>query len=352
MNYMKQHPLLVNLSVAMISAFVFLGIAELYFRHTGVYASYGEKNGGDYTSPYNCEGATWYDVFSANDSSVDETPEFRYLRLSNNEGLIEKHFDTAKPAGRVRIMVIGDSFIQGVGAPYDSSCPRQMEGIINRQMNGSLPVEVWDCGVSSSDPFFEYILLQNKLLKYKPDMVILAINGTDIYDVTTRGGYERFRPDSTAVFNKAPWFEPLYAHSYIVRRWVHDVMGYNWQLLTPEQMANAKTTSIRQIDTALGMFQALCTANRIALLVVFQPGKEELFGNASQMDPFISYCRAAHIPSIEMKPCLEEKCKTAKNTDAIFWPINQHFNSTGYGYYAQCLSVPVIEYLDSIKKAQ
>jgi lysophospholipase L1-like esterase len=351
---MKKNSLTANILLALISTICLLGLTELALRYTGIYKSYMEKMGFPYMSLYKVQEKNWYHVHSINSLFVDGDQEFSYKDTTNNEGLVDKRFDTSKAQGTIRIMVFGDSFIQGVGAPYDSSCPRLLAAILNRRFHGNPKVEVWDCGVSGSDPFFEYILLANRLMQYKPDMVIEAVNNSDIDDIIVRGGAERFLPDSTVTYKKAPWFEPFFIKSHFVRGAVHGVFKYNWLFLRSKEMARAKDESLRQIEFSLKQFQNLCTEKHVPLLVALQPIVEELNGKRSSYDlgPLVRFCDSTGIDQVDVKQYLEKEGYTGDKANAIYWPINVHFNSEGYNRYAQCLSIPVGQYLDSIAKSK
>lgn len=85
-------------------------------------------------------------------------------------------------------MCLGDSFTECMGSTGDSTFEHLLAW-------GNDSLEVMNCGMAGSDPFFEYKLFEDKLLKYKPDDVFVFVNVSDIFDVMTRGGFERFRTD-------------------------------------------------------------------------------------------------------------------------------------------------------------
>ncbi len=80
---------------------------------------------------------------------VWETEEFSYpLHSINSLGL----FDSEKDI-KAKIIILGDSFTQGLGAPPDSSFPFILEKLIKQP--------ILNAGLSGSNPIFE-----NNLLKF------------------------------------------------------------------------------------------------------------------------------------------------------------------------------------------
>ena len=328
--------------------FLALLIAEVAFRINGKYAVYSEKFGQGYSSIFTPGERNWYHVYFPKEDRRDYGEEFSYHFIANNEGLLEKEFSTDKDSNTVRVMVFGDSFIQGIGAPYDSSCPRQLEGILRREVLGK-KVEVWDCGIGGSDPYFEYILLQ-KLMKYHPDYVIVGLNSTDISDLYLRGGMERFKPDSTVQYRPRPWFEPLYGKSFVVRRVVHDVLHYNWLLQKPSEQEHDRIASILKINAVLDSFQRTCASKHIPLLVSLQPCLFEFIdGIPYSMTAVKTHCDSANIPAIDLKAYMANIGYAGDKVKPIYWPIDGHFNNAGYGIYAKFLGETVAKDLNADK---
>lgn len=335
----------------LISSFgIALIVAEIYFRYDGTYSTYLEKYGGSYTSIYQPAEKNWYHIFIPGHLRTDGGSEFSNSFIANNEGLLDHDFVTNKKANTVRVFITGDSFIQGIGAPYDSSCPKQLENLLNAAYRNNPQFEVWNCGVGGSDPFFEYQLLQDKLLRYQPDMVILGINWTDVDDIIIRGGWERFRADSTVSYNRPPWFEPLYGKSFIVRRIVHDILGYDWILLRPQEYSEAKIESTQKIKDCLKKFHRLCATRNIPFYVVFQPGIFESPSNSTpEINKLITFCDSTGIQTVDLGKHLHNHISRSDSIAKLYWPIDGHFTSTGYTFYAQALLPVVAKHLVSKK---
>ena len=352
MSFFRRHPAAFNLLILVVMFVVLLGMAEMYFRYNGKYATFNETYGKPYHSLFATDHRSWYHVYEPHQVTSQSLKEYAYSIRANNEGLLDKDFITTRQPGTIRIMVIGDSFVQGMGAVADSTLPKQLEGILNNHFKNEPAVEVWNCGIGNSDPFFEYRLFADRLLKYQPDYVIEVVNFTDISDVILRGGNKRFNPDSSVTYNQPPWFEPLYAKSYLVRRVVHDVLRYNWQFLRPKQEIAARKNSEVLIAGVLNDFEKLCSSNHITLLVAFHPGKNEMTENTEYtMEGLIHDCDSLHIRRSDIRACMVSGGFNAEKAKALYWPMDGHCNRFGYQVFAECLSLSVMQYLDSLKYA-
>jgi hypothetical protein len=350
LDYFKKHPLFGKLSLLFVTLFILLLFAEIVFRVKSNYNGYNERNGRSYNSVYSSpNGQGWYHVYPPHSIRKDDDTEFSYSFKANNEGLLDKDFTIAKDSNTIRLMIFGDSFIQGIGTPYDSSCPHQLGQLLNQIPNSQKKIDVWNCGVGNSDPFYEYVLME-KLLKYHPDYIVVALNATDINDVTIRGGFERFKPDSTVVYHSGPWFEPLYAHSYLVRNIVQGLLKYDWMLQSPSKQEPAKQHSIALIKNVLTDFDSVCKALHVPLLVVFQPCRWDFNTQGEYaMQPFIQFCDSAKIPEKDLKSYLESLGYSGDKLNPIYWPVDGHFNNKGYALYAQFMKQALLPVLDSIQ---
>lgn len=152
------------------------------------------------------------DKLMPNKKVFKKNAEFTTSYIANNEGLRDSNFDTLK--NKYRIITIGDSFTEGIGATNDSTWQKQLNKKINE--NGNVLTEIYNAGILGSDPILENILLKTRLLKYKPDLVLLTINDSDIYDIEVRGGFNRFNENNKLNIKKKPFWSFLF-HSRLIR---------------------------------------------------------------------------------------------------------------------------------------
>ncbi|HMG74165.1 MAG TPA: SGNH/GDSL hydrolase family protein [Pyrinomonadaceae bacterium] len=106
-----------------------------------------------------------------------------YVRI-NSDGLRDREHAKAKPAGTVRIAVLGDSFSEAMHVPMEQTFWSLLERKL--QECNAFPgkkVEVINFGVSGYGTAQELMTLRQKVWDYSPDLVVLAFTTyNDIYD--------------------------------------------------------------------------------------------------------------------------------------------------------------------------
>jgi hypothetical protein len=96
--------------------------------------------------------------------------------------------DVPRLAPGNRIVLIGDSFVEGVGVPYSSTVAHVLEGELAASAR---PSEVLNAAVASYSPFLYYRRLRRFFdAGYSATDVIAFLDISDIQD-EARGGYER-----------------------------------------------------------------------------------------------------------------------------------------------------------------
>ncbi len=90
----------------------------------------------------------------------------------NSQGLRDVEHEYRKPAGVVRVLVMGDSFVEGVQVPLDELFTRVLE----RQLNGAggRRFEVISAGVNGWGTDNEALFYEHEGRRYRPDLVLLA----------------------------------------------------------------------------------------------------------------------------------------------------------------------------------
>ena len=325
--------------------FIFMLLfAETYFRLEKKYITYPEQTGAGYISPYRNADRTWYHTIPSYAIFGNLIKEPHTSWVANNEGFRDTFF--AIPKSGIRIMMLGDSYTMGVGADNDSSFPKQLSYLLPDTLNSK--AQVWNCGVYGSDPLCEFMLFKDKLLRYSPDMAIVVINFSDIQDVTVRGGFERFRPDGTVLYHQGPWFEPLYARSFLVRRVIHDVFHYDRLYLTPSQAETRKLEAYSNLKSAIDSFSDICRDKHIKLLFVFHPTEGDIDrGDTYLVMPLINYCAEKKLPYVDIKQELYRQGIDSSNVHYLFWPEDRHCTNKGYSYFAHSIYKKVIEELQN-----
>jgi hypothetical protein len=276
-----------NLSISILSITIILVLFEVTFILFQYNSTYLEKKYRFYyVSPYKLLKINRF--FQWQSCHDLKTLEYCYPRKINSENLSDNEYAITKKESEFRIIGLGDSFTEGDGADADSTWLKFIERSLKKD---SIKKELtfFNAGVCGSDPFFEYILLREKLLKYKPDLVILSINSSDISDIIIRGGFERFQPDGTLKFKSPPWWEPIYASLHISRLLFDNLLRYNELLIKEGELIN--NASKEKILEAIYSFNNLACEKNFKLLVIFNPMKNEIDVNQSDFDDVIKKIR-------------------------------------------------------------
>lgn len=330
----------VAIALAVLAALI--GAAEWFVRHSGKYRTWMERNGGEYYSPYQHHDS-WFLLRQVHTKTTYNQTEFDYEIRTNSEGLRDREHPVAKVPDEFRIVAIGDSFTEGQGAKMDETWPRQLAYMLNAT-SPAKRVRVISAGVAGSDPIYSYKLLEERLLKYQPDLVIVAMNESDIIDIVSRGGMERFGADGTVAPPRQPKTEWLFERSHLFRLLVMEFLGYDWLLLTPRERRELNQDAIDQLADIAGRFQTLGEANDFDVLVVLHPQLYELRNKKTEYAELLPKLEIASVKYVDLADYFRDNVPEDR-FEQLYWPTDRHHNAAGYQVLAQGIA-------DAIKDAQ
>ena len=319
---------------------------EIVLRVTGIYQTYFEKIGKGYSSYYNQRLTKRFMSYSPNDSFWMDNKEFCYRYYTNRMGMRERNIENPKPAGTFRLIMMGDSFTEGMGAPYDSSWVRQFERrLISSNCHN---IEVFNFGISGADPFEAFTLFNDSLVKYSPDMVVYCMNKSDLDDYIFKGGFERYQPDGTIKYRSGPWFETFYNNSHVVRYIVISIFGKSHNLAEE----GAERQSITPIVECLLKFRQECDKIGTSFFVLQHPFASEIFnpGNDNNYEAFsllADTLSTLNLPHHNIYIRFKHAIIFGKQKD-YYWPTDGHFNSKGYTLMGNVIYETLVE--DSVFK--
>lgn len=157
--------LLLFLSLGIALAICELGLRMIGFSFPNFYIS------DDYTgSRLRCGAQGWY----RNEGEA-------YIRI-NSDGLRDREHSKVKPAGTVRIAILGDSYAEAMQVPLETTFWAHLERELNGcHASGDKKVEVLNFGVSGFGTAQELQMLRHRAWGYDPDIVLLAVTtGNDV----------------------------------------------------------------------------------------------------------------------------------------------------------------------------
>lgn len=164
---------------------------------------------GDYRIRRNIPGARYHH------KTIDEKWEFRI----NGSGFRDpREFAYEKPAGVIRILVLGDSFTIGYEVDQEETYAAVLERYLDRR---GLEAEVINAGMSGSSNAEELIFFEQEGVKYDPDFVVLGFFRNDIGD-NIRTGLFRMEDGELVVASRE------YLPAVSTRDFLNAIPLYRW----------------------------------------------------------------------------------------------------------------------------
>ena len=113
---------------------------------------------------------------------VYERGEFRIPVHFSSAGLRDGEYPFVKPAGTGRVVFLGDSYVEAVQVPFDSSAAERLESRLQRQSLFGRRWEVLNFGVSGYGSCQQLLLLEEQGLRFEPDVVLSQLYFNDLED--------------------------------------------------------------------------------------------------------------------------------------------------------------------------
>lgn len=324
-------------------------LAEVCLRIAGNFSVYSEVNGRGYISEYGKIERSWYHTRVPDTVFIPESIDFNYEYAVNSTGIREKEISKSKPDSVIRILVTGDSFAEGTGAPYDSTWPRLLEKELRaRHINA----EVINAGVSGSDLLYALALYRDKLYTYEPDVVIASLNTSDFTDYLVRGGTSRFHTDGTTHFNSPPWYEKYYKQSHFLRAMFYLVAGYRTPGLfisnsvyldSVQGMAKIFSNAFSSYkNTAQTHHAGFAAVLHIMFMELKNPGHPLLKANIEGLEKIDTLLSQSDIPCFNISEQLLHKYADS-NPSSYSYAHDYHFKPTGYAFMAKVIADSIIK---------
>jgi hypothetical protein len=121
---------------------------------------------------------------------------------TNSDGLRSRVEATDLPDDGCTVFLLGDSFTYGVQLDYEQTLPQRLEARL-REWAPETPVHVINAGWESSSPLLGLRLLREVGERYRPDLVLYALDMTDFRDDLQYGNLLE-RPGVYALSGLAP----------------------------------------------------------------------------------------------------------------------------------------------------
>jgi hypothetical protein len=196
-----------------------------------------------------------------------------------------------------------------------------------------------NAGVSGSDPVFALELLQRKLLKYDPDLVLLSINSSDVDDLERLGGFDRFTLDGQLKERSLPWWTGLFERSHLVRALLLGVLHYDWNLRSPAEAGTAAHSAVRDLIQSGIVASRLADEHGFELLVFVHPTWWEVERRSltPKLVEVVAGLRARGVDCADLLPYFVAELPTPVPLD-YYWPRDFHFTARGYEILARAIA--------------
>lgn len=348
---------ILNTRLLMISISIALLISELIIQLLGNYSLYLEtRNKFYYYSFFKSYDIGYYHIRTPFSTYYIQNAEYNYIRTANSLGLSDKETNVNKLTDEYRIIGLGDSFTEGDGTDKDSTWLKELERNMNKY-SLKQKVSFINAGICGSDPYFEYILLKDKLLKYKPNLIIAAFNYSEIDDIIIRGGIERFAKDSTISINYKPLLAFVYGTTHISRVILNNIYKFNYLLLTYDEYETQKKKALDKIYKSVEMISQLAKENNFKLIITLHPSKPDIKNNNFHYFDSVELNIKKNLPSVEVFNMYDYFINVEKidsiNYKNYYWILDGHHNAKGYSAFGRGIEYELnkLGIIDSLKNS-
>lgn len=286
------------------------------------------------------------------------TSEFEYQVAVNDLGMRDGPVGP-KPPGGGRILMLGDSFVFGVGVDLASSLPKALERRLSSAPRE--PVEVLNAGVPGYSPFQELHTLRRLAPVVEPDLVILIFFiGDDWY------GNSRRAPPEEARRGFVPWLE---RESVLFRTFDRFVLArlkgrdhYEIHRLTPPAELGERMERVLEL---LDQVRSTARSAGAPLLIALCPRFTQVYPDAWSKAALVY--RLSHEEYSPMQPNrafgerlaaagfwyldLLEPLRAEGERRLLHFPVDGHLNPAGNDFAAELLAGVIEPWLDRHRAA-
>jgi len=326
----NRNKLFINLLLSLNTIVLVFVFSELFLRIYGKNKTYYESRFGYYRSEFDQRIVTDNIFYEPNTVHFLESEEFRFERQTNSLGLSDKEPKFKYSENDYLIIGLGDSFTEGDGTHADSTWLKFLE---YKMPDDSINYEFINAGICGLDPFYDYKILTDKLLKYEPDLVILTI-GNDLEDIIIRGGMERFDRKKTKI--AAPNWEFAFQYSFVFRLAFSLYNNKYPFFLNKTSFEKEKDRAMMLLENLILDYGRLSTEKGFKLLIVFYPKSQEIVNKSyDYLNGLIDFCKSQNLEYLDLiEYYINIKGMNGSNYLNYYWEFDGHHKAAGYEKFA------------------
>jgi hypothetical protein len=343
-HFLKNKIIRINLVVVLVILFGF----ETYLRAGKKgHLDYTENNSSSIFSVYQSRSYPGLKLINGlpvnppNTIADDNKIEFNYANKFNELGFRERSVNYF--ANKNIILLLGDSFTQGIGAPADSTGPVALEYYLN-QLNKRYAV--YNAGVSGSDIVNAYKLLDGLSRSLHHQIVMYNLGYSDINDIAFRGGDERFK----GRLRKMYWWEYLYSFSFISRLVITDIFHVDPNNQTEDDTNYAYDIIRKKIQD----FQEYCKKHGEKFILIITPERETIgaiknrgmlyngfYGFSSMVEEMNT--TGMNVNYIDTQNDFAQLIQIPPDLNNYYYRLDYHFRPIGYWFWGKTVAEQLIK---------
>jgi lysophospholipase L1-like esterase len=253
---------------------------------------------------------------------------------TNSQGLRDREYSFDKPAGMLRIVMLGDSFTEGWGAAEPDTFSKRIERLYADQ---GTKAEAINTGVGNWNTIQEVEFFMTDAYRYHPDIVVLNFTVNDAEPVP----HER-----------PPSFLMRYCYSCVFLMGRYDALkrmifgGQDWRDYYLGLFGDGTTPGWIGAKAAIKRLADYCRENNIRFLIANHPELHDVKNYPLQrITDFIRNAAADNnVAFVDLLPYLRDQ------TSASLWvtPPDPHPNALAHKFLAD----GIFEALQKLQKAQ
>ncbi len=315
--------------------------------------------------------------------TISQSPhgEYKVKVKINRNGLRDKKIPIRKGNTEKRILILGDSFPEGIHVELMETYPKVLEQELKSK--GYNNFTVINAGVAGYSTIHEYLLLKNKGLDYNPDIVILSFfmndvsenhRFMDIFEINKNGEPVKViqTTSKTKIIPKPiKYFLKRYSRLMVVfSKLYYLIRGSKQEELNPSRIgdldfdrfailrkkySNNYSEDWEFTSSLILKTQKLCSLKEIEFILLIIPAGVQLnnseWENVNKFEHLShesvnnypqeylkDFCKRNDIRCLDLLPGLQ------KHKDgSLYFPYNGHFNCKGH----KAASILILNYLEN-----
>jgi lysophospholipase L1-like esterase len=239
---------------------------------------------------------------------------------TNAEGHRDREIPLARQPGVGRIVMLGDSFIEGWGVPFEATISKRLEKLFDQ---AGEKVEVMNTGVGNYNTVMEVEAFLTRDAKFKPDMVVLNYTFNDAEPVPDYGSTNFLARNSEAAVFLVGGMDSIFRLFGERRTWDTYYLGLY------------DTPGWEAAKAAIHRLSDYCRANKVKLMIVSWPELHDVNNYRLQKitDLLHGVADAEKVPFVDLLNAV----KGQDSSKLWVTPPDPHPNAYTNGLYAAYL---------------